>query len=88
LDSDDKHGLPAPAIFIDWQHVPEIVMSTPEITEQLDQAIAGLPENLKAVLLLREIEGLSTQACAEVLDISPSNVKVRLHRARLHLRKR
>lgn len=38
--------------------------------------------------MLREIEGLSTKECAEVLEISDSATKVRLHRARLLLREK
>ncbi len=57
-----------------------------EITAELDRAIATLPPKLKAVFMLREIEGLSTKECAEVLEISDSAAKVRLHRARLLLR--
>ncbi len=83
-DADDD--LPIPDVFVDWRHVPEVVLSEAEISKQLDQAIGNLPEKLKAVFLLREIEGLSTQACADVLGISPANAKVRLHRARLQLR--
>lgn len=82
LDDD----LPMPEILVDWRNVPELILSDEEVRAQLDEAIADLPENLKAVFLLREVEGLSTQECAEVLNISTSNVKVRLHRARLMLR--
>ncbi len=85
-DDDPEDDFPVPEVFIDWRHVPEMVLSETELSEQLDQAIRNLPEKLKAVFLLREVEGLSTQACAEVLGISPANVKVRLHRARLQLR--
>jgi len=85
-DTDPDDDFPIPEVFVDWRHVPEMVLSETEISDQLDQAIHNLPEILKAVFLLREVEGLSTQACAEVLEISPANVKVRLHRARLHLR--
>jgi RNA polymerase sigma-70 factor (ECF subfamily) len=45
-------------------------------------AIEQLPETYRTVLVLRDIEELSTQEAAEVLDITPSAVKVRLHRAR------
>jgi RNA polymerase sigma-70 factor (ECF subfamily) len=45
-------------------------------------AIEQLPESYRAVLVLRDIEELSTRDVAELLDITPSLVKVRLHRAR------
>ncbi|GBC84571.1 ECF RNA polymerase sigma factor SigR [bacterium HR11] len=49
-------------------------------------AVERLPESLRSVYLLREIEGLSTQEVARVLGLSESNVKVRLHRARRRLK--
>ena len=45
-----------------------------------------LPEVLKTVFVLRDIEGLSTIDAADILDISVPAVKSRLHRARLFLR--
>ena len=38
------------------------------------------------IMLLRDIEGFSTDETSQILNLSPSNVKVRLHRARLYLR--
>ena len=52
----------------------------------LDQAIAALPEKLRQVLVLRDLDGLSVPETSERLQISPSAVKVRLHRARAKLR--
>ena len=45
-------------------------------------------EKLRAVFVMRELEGLSTEETAEALDVSIDVVKVRLHRARLQLRER
>ncbi|MCS7311291.1 MAG: sigma-70 family RNA polymerase sigma factor [Acidobacteria bacterium] len=50
------------------------------------EAVERLPESLRSVYLLREVEGLSTQEVARVLGLSESNVKVRLHRARQRLK--
>ena len=86
MDVDDDEAMPVPTIFIDWSQVPERFLTEAEITAELDRAIATLPAKLKAVFMLREIEGLSTKECAEVLEISDSAAKVRLHRARLRLR--
>jgi RNA polymerase sigma-70 factor (ECF subfamily) len=52
----------------------------------LRQAIDGLPEDLRVVFTLRAVEGLNTDEAAECLGLTPSNVKVRLHRARAALR--
>ncbi len=63
-------------------------MDSQEARQELEQAIRALPEKLRAVFVLRELEGLSTEATAEALDLSPEAVKTRLHRARLWLRER
>ena len=83
---EDEDGLPLPAVFVDWSQWPEDLLSDDEVAAELDQAIAALPEKYRAVFILREIEGLSTQETAQVTDLSDSVVKVRLHRARLRLR--
>jgi len=85
LDYDDD-SLPLPTVFIDWDQLPEHSLTAAEINTELDKAINTLPPKLKTVFMLREVEGLSTQECAEVLEISISAAKVRLHRARLLLR--
>lgn len=82
----EAESLPAPQVLFDWRQLPEAWLATADLHEQLDTAVSNLPEKLRAVFILREIEELSTEACAAVLDISPSAVKVRLHRARLQLR--
>lgn len=52
----------------------------------LEVAIEGLSESFRSVLVLREVEGLSTAETAETLGISEALVKTRLHRARAALR--
>ena len=54
--------------------------------EVVHQAIDRLPDNYKAVIMLRDIEELSTKEAADALDLTPGNVRVRLHRARQALR--
>jgi RNA polymerase sigma-70 factor, ECF subfamily len=49
-------------------------------------AIAGLPDDARAVVVLRDVQGLSTRQTAAVLGISEAAVKVRLHRAHARLR--
>ena len=53
---------------------------------RLRRALAAVPRAYRVVVVLREIEGLSTREVAEVMGISEANVKTRLHRARLLLR--
>ena len=49
-------------------------------------ALATMPEKLRIVVHLHDVEGYSTEAIAEILEISPSTVRTRLHRARKKLR--
>jgi RNA polymerase sigma-70 factor (ECF subfamily) len=64
----------------------EIVLQT-EMQDALMAAIRQLPPNYRSVLLLRDMEELSTEETAEILDLTTDTVKQRLHRARTALRK-
>ena len=57
-----------------------------EARQYLNRNVEELPERLRMTFILRDIEGLSTREAAEVLEISETAVKTRLHRARLQLR--
>ena len=57
-----------------------------ELKEKMDYAIDQLPENYKAVFVMKDIEGLALKEIAEVLDLSLPAVKSNLHRARVSLR--
>jgi RNA polymerase sigma-70 factor, ECF subfamily len=59
---------------------PEQNASTAQLREILEEAVLNLPESYRTVLMLRDIEELSTAETAEVLDLTEENVKVRLHR--------
>ena len=71
----------------DWSQLPEDLAANQELHEALDRAVAELPELYRAVFLLRDVEGLSTEDAAAVLEVTTDVVKTRLHRARLALRK-
>ena len=53
---------------------------------RLRRALAALDPALRAIVVLREIEGLPTREVAQILKLSEANVKTRLHRARMRLR--
>ncbi len=72
----------------EWAMMPLDKMLNEELAEMINLAILSLPEKYRMVIVLRDIEGFSTVETAQILDISPSNVKVRLHRARLFLREK
>jgi RNA polymerase sigma-70 factor, ECF subfamily len=65
---------------------PERTAADREFGRMVEQAIDGLPDIYRSVLIMREVEGLSTSETAAVLDVEPEVVKTRLHRARAALR--
>jgi len=82
-DSDD--GL-LPEIFVDWSILPEHELLTGEGKKAIDDAIGKLPETLRMVFILRDIEDVSIKETAEILNLTETNVKTRLLRARMYLR--
>jgi len=58
-----------------------------EVRELVQRSIALLPDLYRVVLVLRDIEGYDTVEAAQLLDVSEAALKVRLHRARLALKK-
>lgn len=67
--------------------LPDSELARTEVVERVRAAIGDLPAPLRIVLVMRDMEGLSTQEVADALEIGESAVKMRLHRARLHLRR-
>jgi RNA polymerase sigma-70 factor (ECF subfamily) len=65
---------------------PDREMENRQLHTVLREAVEGLPDPLRAVFCLREIEGLSTEQAAAALDLTVENVRVRLHRAKRSLR--
>jgi RNA polymerase sigma-70 factor (ECF subfamily) len=65
---------------------PEQNASRAELGQLLEDAVLGLPEQFRTVVMLRDVEELSTSETAAALDLSEENVKVRLHRGRAMLR--
>ncbi len=88
-DADDTfEGVPRPEYIAVWQETPEELAMRRETRQYVDEALATLNEKYRLVFVLRDIEEFSTQETAEILEISPEAVKVRLLRARLMLRER
>jgi RNA polymerase sigma-70 factor (ECF subfamily) len=71
---------------VDWCCLPESEFLTNETRGVLGDAIQKLPENLRTVFILRDIEGLSIIETAQALELTETNVKTRLLRARMKLR--
>jgi RNA polymerase sigma-70 factor, ECF subfamily len=86
-DNSDDNTRISPALLRDWREIPLQVVEQKQIREMLQSAVLKLPDIYRQVFLLRDVEELSVAETAEVLQISISSVKVRLHRARLLLQK-
>jgi RNA polymerase sigma-70 factor (ECF subfamily) len=82
-DEDEEQ---APFEVVDWCCLPEGELMSAEARANLEQSVEALPQSLRVVFLLRDVEGLSTRDAAEILDLSETAVKTRLSRARLRLR--
>ena len=83
-ETDDGELMPRQ--ITDWCCLPEKELMSAETRQAIDRAIQTLSDANRAAFLLRDVEGLSTQDAAEVLNISESALKVRLMRARMALR--
>jgi RNA polymerase sigma-70 factor (ECF subfamily) len=83
---DTEEGEQEPIQIVDWCCLPEEELLSEESRERLDEAVQKLPEKLKVVFLLRDINDLSTHETAEILGLTDTAVKTRLSRARLRLR--
>lgn len=66
---------------------PEQEVLTHTMRIVLEAAVDSLPETYRSVFMMREVEEMSTAETAECLDLSEDAVKVRLHRARVLMRK-
>ena len=65
---------------------PEQETFVSELRDVMQKQVAALPDTFRAVLMMRDVEGLSTTETAECLGISEDLVKTRLHRARTMLK--
>jgi RNA polymerase sigma-70 factor (ECF subfamily) len=72
--------------FADWKPNPEQQYAQAELEGILQGAVNNLPPGFRTVFYLRDVEGLSTEETAEMLNLSVGAVKARLFRARLRLR--
>src|SRR5260370_10740518 len=72
----------------DWSGLPDDLLLQSEMKQVINRAISALPENYRSVILLRDMEELSTQETAQILDLTEDVVKTRLHRARLAVRQK
>jgi len=70
----------------DWSDLPDDAAGRAELKDAFEEGLAELPAEYRMVLLMRDVEGMSTRETAQALEIGESAVKMRLHRARMALR--
>lgn len=85
FDDAERDGEPAMNI-AETSPDPEQTASTAELGDLLEQALLGLPDDYRTVVMLRDVEELSTSETAAALDLTEENVKVRLHRGHEKMR--
>jgi RNA polymerase sigma-70 factor (ECF subfamily) len=83
----DRDGDAAPVDVADRARGADEQLIESDDNARLRKALARLPPGYRVIVVLREMEGLSTREVATVTGFSEANVKQRLHRARLMLRK-
>lgn len=69
-----------------WPEGADSMIERAEVRALVRESIDRLPETYRVVLLLRDLEELSTEEAAEALGVTPNAIKIRLHRARQALR--
>jgi RNA polymerase sigma-70 factor, ECF subfamily len=83
----DAHGRHVAPV-ADWSLIVDDPARQIELRIMLRAAIDELPDDYRAIVLLRDVDGLAPGDIAAILDLSVDNVTTRVHRARLFLRKR
>jgi RNA polymerase sigma-70 factor (ECF subfamily) len=81
LDDTEHEGEPSMTV-VETSPNPEQSASRAELGQLLEEALLDLPEQYRIVVMLRDVEELSTSETAAALDLTEQNVKVRLHRGR------
>ncbi len=78
---------PTPRQAADWSHMPDEEMLRHQLREAVANALPRLPEIYRVPVVLRDIEGLSTEEASTRLRVKDQTLKSRLHRGRVMLRK-
>jgi RNA polymerase sigma-70 factor (ECF subfamily) len=86
-DSPSDDDSPMDAAVLDADPRLDTLLIRKDMNDCIRGIVDGLPENYRTVLVLSDLEGLANAEIAEVLDITLDTVKIRLHRARVRLRK-
>lgn len=85
---DPEHDEEGSMSIVETSLDPEQRASVGELGQLLEEAVLDLPDQYRTVIMLRDVEELSTSETAAVLDLTEQNVKVRLHRGHAMMRDR
>jgi RNA polymerase sigma-70 factor, ECF subfamily len=83
----DGAEAPTPRHPVDWSHMPDEELMRRQLREAVAEALPQLPEIYRVPVVLRDIEGLSTEEASRRLRVKDQTLKSRLHRGRVMLRK-
>lgn len=72
---------------LEWGTDPSAALEKKEFWKALDRCLVSMPPRMAQIFVLREMEEMSTEELCKLFEISPSNLWVLLHRARMHLRR-
>lgn len=88
VDITTENGDVAPQEPADWSSLADDHVLRAQMRTSLIEALTHLPEVYRTPVILRDIQGLSTEEASAVLKVKPQTLKSRLHRGRLILRER
>jgi RNA polymerase sigma-70 factor (ECF subfamily) len=83
---DEETGLPVKREVVDWSPLADEEMFRAEMRDRLVQALKEMPVLYRAPVILRDVQGLTTEEASAVLRVKEQTLKSRLHRGRLMLR--
>jgi RNA polymerase sigma-70 factor (ECF subfamily) len=86
--ADSAEGTRAPRETPDWTNLADEAFMRGQLRARLDAAMQELPPIYRVPVVLRDIQGLSTEEASQVLKVKTQTLKSRLHRGRLILRHR
>ena len=84
--SQDSAEAPTPRQAADWSHMPDEELLRSQLRQAVANALPGLPEIYRVPVVLRDIEGLTTEEASTRLRVKDQTLKSRLHRGRVMLR--
>lgn len=85
-DDPEEDEAQTTTVLTDWCCLPEEELLSAEARQRMEAAVDNLPETLRVVFLMRDVEGYSIKETADMLGLTETAVKTRLLRARLRLR--